>query len=188
MEVLTRYLDIQEEVAMMRNRLEEEEAISSRYGSGRWAFIRGAINELSQKGMRNRVFLVLCAFTLANMSGASAINYYSPTLFSSLGITDVSLYTGIYGLVKGSLTLSDIVNASNFPITNHSQPLRRSFSIPSSLTSWDAAPPSSSRLSYAPPVSGLSAHMSRSDTQLQSSTPAKPSPLLLLPAVERLLV
>lgn len=30
----------------------------------------------------------------------TAINYYSPTLFGSLGITDVSLYTGIYGLVK----------------------------------------------------------------------------------------
>lgn len=30
-----------------------------------------------------------------------AINYYSPTLFGSLGITDVALYTGIYGLVKG---------------------------------------------------------------------------------------
>jgi hypothetical protein len=93
---------------MMRNRLEEEEVISTRYGSGRWAFIRGAINELSQKGMRNRVFLVFCAFTLANMSGASAINYYSPTLFKSLGITDVSLYTGIYGLVKGSFTFSII--------------------------------------------------------------------------------
>lgn len=115
MDALTRSLDIQEEVAMMRNRLEEEEAISSRYGSGRWAFIRGAINELSQKGMRNRVFLVFCAFTLANMSGASAINYYSPTLFSSLGITDVSLYTGIYGLVKGLLTFSPpfIVNMSH---------------------------------------------------------------------------
>ena len=30
-----------------------------------------------------------------------AINYYSPTLFGSLGISDVSLYTGVYGLVKG---------------------------------------------------------------------------------------
>jgi MFS family permease len=29
-----------------------------------------------------------------------AINYYSPTLFGSLGISDVALYTGIYGLVK----------------------------------------------------------------------------------------
>jgi len=32
---------------------------------------------------------------------AIAINYYSPTLFGSLGVTDVALYTGIYGLVKG---------------------------------------------------------------------------------------
>lgn len=30
-----------------------------------------------------------------------AINYYSPTLFGSLGVTDVALYTGVYGLVKG---------------------------------------------------------------------------------------
>jgi MFS family permease len=30
----------------------------------------------------------------------TAINYYSPTLFGSLGISDVALYTGIYGLVK----------------------------------------------------------------------------------------
>jgi hypothetical protein len=29
-----------------------------------------------------------------------AINYYSPTLFKSIGIQDVTLYTGIYGLVK----------------------------------------------------------------------------------------
>lgn len=34
------------------------------------------------------------------LTTASAINYYSPTLFGSLGITDVALYTGIYGLVK----------------------------------------------------------------------------------------
>jgi hypothetical protein len=33
-----------------------------------------------------------------------AINYYSPTLFGSLGVTDVALYTGIYGLVKGAFS------------------------------------------------------------------------------------
>lgn len=54
--------------------------------------------------MRNRVFLVFCMFALNNLSGASAINYYSPTLFGSLGITDVAFYTGIYGLVKGTLS------------------------------------------------------------------------------------
>ncbi|KAK1763019.1 quinate permease [Phialemonium atrogriseum] len=91
---------IQEEVQMMRARLDEEAVIASRYGSGPKAFFLGAMNELLRKGMRNRGFLIFCAFALQNMSGAAAINYYSPTLFGSLGITDVALYTGIYGLVK----------------------------------------------------------------------------------------
>jgi MFS family permease len=34
------------------------------------------------------------------LNPCAAINYYSPTLFGSLGISDVALYTGIYGLVK----------------------------------------------------------------------------------------
>jgi hypothetical protein len=92
--------DLLEDVREMRCRLDEEAAISARYGIGSFAFIRGAINELSRPGMRNRVLLVFCAFALQNVSGASAINYYSPTLFGSLGVTDVPLYTGIYGLVK----------------------------------------------------------------------------------------
>lgn len=96
---------IQEEVQMMRDRLAEEAAVSGRYGSGRWAFFRGAMSELSRKGMRNRVFLIFCGFALQNFGGAGAINYYSPTLFGSLGITDVTLYTGIYGLVKAIASL-----------------------------------------------------------------------------------
>ncbi|KAL5375776.1 hypothetical protein PMIN06_005039 [Paraphaeosphaeria minitans] len=91
---------VQEDLQAMRNRLAEEAIISQRYGFGAWAHFRGAMSEFSQKGMRNRVFLVFCMFALNNLSGASAINYYSPTLFGSLGITDVALYTGIYGLVK----------------------------------------------------------------------------------------
>lgn len=63
---------IQQEVALIQNRLVEEETIASKYGSGPWALLRGAIDELSQKGIRNRVFLVFCSFTLANLSGASA--------------------------------------------------------------------------------------------------------------------
>ncbi|EHA46536.1 quinate permease [Pyricularia oryzae 70-15] len=91
---------LQEEVQMMRGRIADEAAIASRYGTGTMAFIKGAMFEFSRKGMWNRVLLVFCAFALQNMSGAAAINYYSPTLFGSLGITDVALYTGIYGLVK----------------------------------------------------------------------------------------
>ena len=96
---------VQEDIAMIRNRLAEEASIATTYGSGSWAFFRGAMAEFSRKGMRNRVFLVFCAFTLANLSGASAINYYSPTLFGSIGISDVALYTGIYGLVKAVASL-----------------------------------------------------------------------------------
>ncbi|KAL4994631.1 general substrate transporter [Aspergillus recurvatus] len=92
---------VQDDIEMIRTRLLEEARIAERYGAGWWAYIRGALFELSRHGMWNRVLLVFCAFALQNMSGAAAINYYSPTLFSSLGITDVALYTGIYGLVKG---------------------------------------------------------------------------------------
>ncbi|KAI1065741.1 hypothetical protein LB507_001359 [Fusarium sp. FIESC RH6] len=91
---------LQEDLDMIRKRLADEARVASRFGTGPWALFRGAISELTKKGMRNRVLLVFCSFALQNMSGAAAINYYSPTLFGSLGIQDVALYTGIYGLVK----------------------------------------------------------------------------------------
>ncbi|KAK1967679.1 general substrate transporter [Colletotrichum sublineola] len=91
---------MQEEVDMIRARLSEEAAVAATYGGGFYAYIRGSLHELSRKGMRNRLLLVFCAFALQNMSGAAAINYHSPMLFGSTGITDVALYTGIYGLVK----------------------------------------------------------------------------------------
>lgn len=54
-----------------------------------------------------------------------AINYYSPTLFGSLGITDVALYTGIYGLVKGKpRSLDDVTMASNANDAHPSRGLR----------------------------------------------------------------
>ncbi|EFQ35347.1 hypothetical protein CGRA01v4_13357 [Colletotrichum graminicola] len=91
---------MQEEVEMIQARLAEEAAVAAIYGRGFYAYIRGSLHELSRKGMWNRLLLVFCAFALQNMSGAAAINYYSPMLFGSIGITDVALYTGIYGLVK----------------------------------------------------------------------------------------
>ncbi|BGP15981.1 hypothetical protein JCM10213v2_003974 [Rhodosporidiobolus nylandii] len=39
------------------------------------------------------------------MSGINAINYYSPTLFASVGVTDTSLYTGIYGVLKAAASI-----------------------------------------------------------------------------------
>ena len=102
--------DLQEDLDMIRLRLADELDIANRYGAKSWALFRGMLYELSRKGMRNRVALVFCAFALQNMSGAAAINYYSPTLFASIGISDVALYTGIYGLVKGE------------PLSRHGRP------------------------------------------------------------------
>lgn len=98
-------IDIQEDLDLIRSRLADELKIAGRYGTGPWAMFKGVIAELARKGMRNRLLLIVCAFSLQNMSGAAAINYYSPTLFASLGIKDVALYTGIYGLVKGAFSL-----------------------------------------------------------------------------------
>ncbi|EFQ25200.1 uncharacterized protein GLRG_00344 [Colletotrichum graminicola M1.001] len=91
---------MQEELDMFQKKIDEERAVAAQYGTGQWAYLRGVANMLARKGMWNRLVLVFCAFALNNLSGAAAINYYSPTLFKSIGITDVSLYTGIYGLVK----------------------------------------------------------------------------------------
>lgn len=91
---------VQEDIATLESRIQEEASLSAAYGTGTLAFYRGALKQFCQRGMRNRVLLVFLAFALQNMSGAAAINYYSPTLFASLGVTDVALYTGIYGLVK----------------------------------------------------------------------------------------
>jgi hypothetical protein len=55
----------------MRIRLDEEATIARQYGTGTWAFFRGAMDEFCRKGMRNRVFLILCIFTLGNLSGAA---------------------------------------------------------------------------------------------------------------------
>jgi hypothetical protein len=35
-------------------------------------------------------------------SGAAAINYYSPTIFTSIGLADYTLWTGIYGIIKAA--------------------------------------------------------------------------------------
>lgn len=51
----------------------EEASFSSKYGLGSLAFFRGAMDLFSRPGMHNRLFLVLCAFALNNLSGASGL-------------------------------------------------------------------------------------------------------------------
>lgn len=54
----------------MRDRVVEERAVAAEFGTGSWAFFRGALSELARKGMWNRVLLIFCAFALQNMGGA----------------------------------------------------------------------------------------------------------------------
>lgn len=77
---------------MIRARLNEEAAIATRYGTGPKAFVWGAVSELCRKGMRNRGFLVICAFALQNMSGAAGklLNPQSPHKTSARRLTGCS--------------------------------------------------------------------------------------------------
>lgn len=57
---------------------------------------------------RYRVFLGMALMMLQNFAGINALNYYSPTIFTSIGFTGTSvglLATGIFGLVKSFATL-----------------------------------------------------------------------------------
>ncbi|KAF2212119.1 hypothetical protein CERZMDRAFT_121371 [Cercospora zeae-maydis SCOH1-5] len=63
-------------------------------------FLRDAAREAVSKGIWNRFVLVFVMFMWQGWSGAAAINYYSPTVFRSIGLTDTTLWTGVYGLIK----------------------------------------------------------------------------------------
>lgn len=89
---------------MIEARMAEELAVAGE-GRGILGYMKGCFRELAVKGMRNRLVIVFFSFALQNFSGANAINYYSPTLFKSIGITNVNLFTGIYGLIKASASI-----------------------------------------------------------------------------------
>lgn len=76
----------------MRDRLAEEAAVAGKYGTGAWSFFRGALSELSRKGMRNRVLLIFCGFALQNFGGAGGMDFlrYSTFWLPSLSSTDLS--------------------------------------------------------------------------------------------------
>lgn len=65
-----------------------------------WGVLKSMLKEATMKGMRNRFGLVSMLCLLQAWSGAVAINYYSPTIFRSIGLENVTLYTGIYGVIK----------------------------------------------------------------------------------------
>ncbi|KAL1408787.1 hypothetical protein Q8F55_005600 [Vanrija albida] len=93
---------IQEEVAMVRSVMREEATLGGgKDRGGIMGYLRGAFGEIVHvKSTRHRIIVTFFMFLFQNFSGAIVINYYSPTIFKSIGITNVALYTGIYGLIK----------------------------------------------------------------------------------------
>jgi len=59
--------------------------------------------ELGRPSNRRRIFIGVAIFVFMQFAGSNAINYYSPRIFRSVGLTgsSTSLYaTGIYGIVR----------------------------------------------------------------------------------------
>ncbi|KAI8942406.1 hypothetical protein NX059_000480 [Plenodomus lindquistii] len=90
--------------------LEEVEAIDAQtewtrinVGAGFWK----PFGALKERKVQWRLFLGGMLFLWQNGSGINAINYYSPTVFRSLGLTGTNtgfLTTGLFGVVKTVLT------------------------------------------------------------------------------------
>ncbi|KAH6895976.1 general substrate transporter [Thelonectria olida] len=83
---------------------EDIDRFNNEVGAGFWK----PFQALKEKKVQWRFLLGALLFVFQNGSGINAINYYSPTVFKSLGITGTStgfLTTGIFGVVKTVLTI-----------------------------------------------------------------------------------
>ncbi|KAE8374152.1 general substrate transporter [Aspergillus bertholletiae] len=91
---------ITEEVAAIDQALEEQ---ASTIGIGFWKPFQ-AVG--TRPKILWRLFLGCMLFFWQNGSGINAINYYSPTIFSSIGVNSdtIGLTTGMFGVVKAIMT------------------------------------------------------------------------------------
>ena len=65
--------------------------------------LRAQLVEVAKPTNLKRLYIGCLMFTLMQMAGSNAINYYSPAIFQSIGLagSDTSFFaTGIYGLVR----------------------------------------------------------------------------------------
>ncbi|KAM5341262.1 hypothetical protein ACJ41O_015371 [Fusarium nematophilum] len=91
---------ITEEIAAIDQALEAQKAVG---GIGLWKPFQALAK---RPNMMYRLFLGCMLFFWQNGSGINAINYYSPTIFSSIGVQadTVNVMTGIFGVVKAVMT------------------------------------------------------------------------------------
>ncbi|KAH6639702.1 general substrate transporter [Boeremia exigua] len=90
-----------EEIAAIDAEIEHDRMI---VGPGFWAPFKA----VKQRKVQYRLFLGGMLFLWQNGSGINAINYYSPTVFRSIGITGTNtgfFTTGLFGVVKTVLTV-----------------------------------------------------------------------------------
>lgn len=86
-----------EEVHSIFQQIEHEEAIAE--GNG----IKTFLKELTKTGNIRRLLIGCLMFIFMQMAGSNAINYYSPAIFKSIGLTGSNtafFATGIYGVVR----------------------------------------------------------------------------------------
>lgn len=91
---------ITEEIAAIDKIYEEQKTT---VGIGFWQPFKA----LGQRpNLQWRLFIGCMLFFWQNGSGINAINYYSPTIFSSIGVNSntVNLMTGIFGVIKAIMT------------------------------------------------------------------------------------
>lgn len=96
------HIYIVEEIAFIDAAIEEQKAA---IGASFWSPFK-AVGK--SRAMQWRMVLGGLLFLWQNGSGINAINYYSPTVFESIGIKGTNstfLTTGIFGVVKTSITI-----------------------------------------------------------------------------------
>ncbi|KAI1071621.1 hypothetical protein LB507_005516 [Fusarium sp. FIESC RH6] len=89
------------EIDAVLNEIEEEKAMGADRG------FLAKLKEVVGPTNRSRLLLGIALMFIQNMSGINALNYYSPSIFKSIGFTGTSvglLATGIFGIVKASAT------------------------------------------------------------------------------------
>jgi len=65
--------------------------------------LRNTVREMAKPGNRQRLAIGSLMFIFMQMAGSNAINYYSPAIFNSIGLTGTNtsfFATGIYGVVR----------------------------------------------------------------------------------------
>ena len=89
---------VQGELESILLQLEEERSLTSNN-----SIVTMIKEAFSVKSYRRRSFLCVMLMVWSNMTGTNAMNYYSPDIFKSVGLSgsSVGLFaTGIYGIVK----------------------------------------------------------------------------------------